>query len=205
MTFGCLVFQNVEELDFVGPWEIFGTWGRFYGGPAERLVIAENEGPVTGANGLSVNPHVTFETCPPLDYLLVPGGPGSRKEVDNPAFIEFVRRQAAGCKGVLSVCTGSFLLQRAGLLDGKKATTHWGELTKLRTLPVEVVESRFVRNGNIWTAAGVSAGIDLALAFIAAEAGEDTAGNVQFFAEYYPSGVRYGRAHRVAAAPGYLR
>jgi transcriptional regulator GlxA family with amidase domain len=176
-----------------------------------------------GANGLSVNPHVSFATCPQLDYLLVPGGQGSRTEVDNPAFIDFIRRQAAGCKAVLSVCTGSFLLQRAGLLDGKQATTHWGELPKLRKLPLQVTEERFVRNvrlraegatassaeaseeADIWTAAGVSAGIDLALAFIAAEAGEETAGNVQFFAEYYPSGVRHGKAHLHEKAPKYLR
>jgi transcriptional regulator GlxA family with amidase domain len=204
-TFGFLVFQNVEELDFVGPWEIIGTWGKFYGGPEQRLVIAEKDGPVACANGLSVNPHVTLATCPQLDYLLVPGGQGSRTEVDNPVFIDFIRRQAAGCKAVLSVCTGSFLLQRAGLLDGKKATTHWGELPKLRKLPVDVTEERFVRNGNVWCGAGVSAGIDLALAFIAAEAGEETAGKVQFFAEYYPSGERHGTAHLDSQAPKYLK
>jgi transcriptional regulator GlxA family with amidase domain len=205
MTFGFLIFPGVEELDFAGPWEIIGTWGKFYGGPDRRVVIAETNAPIECANGLSVNPHVTFATCPQLDYLLVPGGQGSRTQVDNPVFIDFIRKQAAGCKSVLSVCTGSFLLQRAGLLDNKKATTHWGELPKLRKLPVEVAEERFVRNGNIWTAAGVSAGMDLALAFIAAEAGEETAGNVQFFAEYYPDGKRYGKAHLAPEAPGYLR
>jgi transcriptional regulator GlxA family with amidase domain len=206
MSFGFLIFPNVEELDFVGPWEIIGTWGKFYGGPAERLVVAESAAPIVCANGLSVNPHVTFETCPQLDYLLVPGGQGSRTQVDNPMFIEFIRRQAVGCKAVLSVCTGSFLLQRAGLLDHKQATTHWGELAKLRQLPgLDVVEERIVRTGAVWTAAGVSAGTDLALAFIASEAGEDIAGQVQFFAEYYPSPKRYGRAHLDEKAPKYLK
>lgn len=206
MTFGFLVFPNVEELDFAGPWEIIGTWGKFYGGPEHRLIVAEHDRPIVGANGLSVNPHVTFATCPQLDYLLVPGGQGSRAQVDNPAFIEFIRRQAPGCRAVLSVCTGSFLLQRAGLLDGKQATTHWGELPKLRKLPnLDVSERRFVRTGNIWTSAGVSAGIDMALAFIAAESGEETAGNVQFFAEYYPSDRRYGRAYLDERAPKYLK
>jgi transcriptional regulator GlxA family with amidase domain len=206
MTFGFLIFQNVEELDFVGPWELVGTWGKFFGGPRERLVIAERAEPIVCANGLSINPHVDFNNCPKLDYLLVPGGQGSRREVDNPAFIDFIRRQAANCKAVLSVCTGSFLLQRAGMLDNKKATTHWGELPKLRRLPnIEVVEERIVRNGNVWIGAGVSAGTDLALAFIASEAGEEVAGNVQFFAEYYPSGQRYGRAHLSDTAPRYLK
>ncbi len=205
MKFGFLIFPDVEELDFVGPWEIVGTWGKFQGGPEERLVVAESLGPVRGANGLSVNPHTDFASCPQLDYLLVPGGQGSRTQVDNPACIDFIRRQAGGCRAVLSVCTGSFLLQRAGLLDGRMATTHWGELPKLRRLAgLTVVEDRFVRTGNIWTAAGVSAGIDLALAFIASEAGEEVAGNVQFFAEYYPSNVRYGRAHLDPRAPAYL-
>jgi transcriptional regulator GlxA family with amidase domain len=206
MTFGFVVFPDVEELDFVGPWEIVGTWGKFYGGPDRRLVVAETDRPIVCANGLSVNPHVTFESCPPLDYLLVPGGRGSRTEVDNPAFIDFIRRQAAGCRAVLSVCTGAFLLERAGLLTGKQATTHWGELAKLRTLKdLEVVEERFVRTGNVWVGAGVSAGTDLALAFIASEAGDETAGAVQLFAEYYPSPVRHGRAHLSAEAPRYVK
>ena len=206
MHFGFLIFPEVEELDFVGPWEIVGTWGKFFGGPEHRLVVAESDRPITCANGLSVNPHVTFDTCPPLDYLLVPGGQGSRAQVDHAAVIDFIRRQAAGCKAVLSVCTGSFLLQRAGLVDGRKATTHWGELPKLRKLPdLEIVEERFVRSGNVWVAAGVSAGIDATLAFIASEAGDDVAGEVQLFAEYYPSAQRYGRAHLGAEAPAYLR
>ena len=206
MSFGFLIFPNVEELDFVGPWEIIGTWSKFYGGPKPCLVVAETSAPVVCSNGLSVNPHVTFDTCPQLDYLLVPGGQGSRTQVDNQAFIDFIRRQAQGAKGVLSVCTGSFLLERAGLLANKKATTHWGELPKLRKLKdLEVVEERIVQNGRVWTGAGVSAGTDLALAFIASEAGEETAGDVQFFAEYYPSGKRYGRAHLSAEAPKYLK
>jgi transcriptional regulator GlxA family with amidase domain len=206
MNFGCVIFPNVEELDFVGPWEIIGTWSKFYQGPTCCLVVAESDRPITCANGLSVNPHTTFADCPQLDYLLVPGGQGSRVQVDNPAFIDFIRTQAAGCKAVLSVCTGAFLLERAGLLSHKKATTHWGELDKLRTLRnLDVIEERIVRNGHIWTAAGVSAGTDLALAFIAAEAGETTAGDVQFFAEYYPSAKRYGQAHLSDKAPAYLK
>ena len=206
MTFGFLIFQEVEELDFVGPWEIVGTWGKFYGGPEQRVVIAESDQPIVCANGLSVNPHVTFASCPALDYLLVPGGRGSRREVDNPAFIDFIRRQASGCRAVMSVCTGAFLLERAGLLTNKKATTHWGELPKLRKLEhLDIVEERFVRTGNVWVGAGVSAGTDLALAFIASEAGEDVASQVQFFAEYYPSLKRYGHAHRDPQAPAYVR
>jgi len=107
---------------------------------------------------------------------------------------------------MLSVCTGAFLLHRAGLLSGKRATTHWGSLDRLRTLgDVTVVEERWVRDGNVWTSAGVSAGIDMTLAFIAHVAGKEIAGKVQFGAEYYPSGVEYGNMRTHAKAPAYIR
>jgi transcriptional regulator GlxA family with amidase domain len=106
--------------------------------------------------------------------------------------IDFVSSQAKTCKAVLSVCTGAFILHGAGLLSRKKATTHWGSLKRLRALcDVEVVEDRYVQDGNVWSSAGVSAGIDLMLAFIASVAGPEAAGKVQFSAEYYPSTVLY--------------
>jgi transcriptional regulator GlxA family with amidase domain len=107
---------------------------------------------------------------------------------------------------VLSVCTGSFLLHRAGLLGGKRATTHWNSLDRMRALgDVEVVEERWVRDGRIWTSAGISAGMDLTLAFVADYAGEEIAGQVQFEAEYYPAGARYGRFEEHPKAPAYLK
>ena len=119
--------------------------------------------------------------------------------------IAFVQKQYPTCQHILSVCTGSFILQAAGLLEGKNATTYWGSLDRLRQFSdVTVVEERFVRNDNIWTAAGVSAGIDLALALIAAEEGDEMAGKVQLAAEYYPNGVMYGNAHLHPKAPAYL-
>jgi transcriptional regulator GlxA family with amidase domain len=206
MNFGILVFPNVEELDFVGPWEMLGMWSRFPGGPEQRLIVAQSLEPVTCAKGLSVNPHVSFDQCPQLDFILVPGGQGTRQEVDNPVLVRFLSEHTKRCKAVLSVCTGAFLLHRAGLLSGKKATTHWNSLDRLRALgDVMVVEERFVRDGNVWTSAGVSAGIDLMLAFIAQVAGEEAAGKVQFAAEYYPSAKRYGAAHESPMAPHYLK
>jgi transcriptional regulator GlxA family with amidase domain len=206
MTFGILIFPQVEELDFVGPWEMVTMWHQVANGP-QCLVVAENAAPVICAKGLSINPHVTFEICPPLDYLLVPGGQGTRCEVANLKLLDFVGNRATTCKAVLSVCTGSFVLHAAGLLAGRQATTHWGSLERLRALgDVTVVEERFVRDGNVWTSAGVSAGIDLTLAFIASVAGEDAAAKVQFAAEYYPSTKRYGNFHNThAAAPAYAK
>ena len=206
MNFGVLVFPDAEELDFVGPWEMVTMWKKVADGPRTCLVVAETMAPVVCAKGLSVNPHVSFERCPPLDVLLVPGGQGTRREVGNATLVDFVARQARGCSAVLSVCTGSFILHAAGLLAGHRATTHWGSLDRLRALgDVQVVEERWVRDGNVWSAAGVSAGIDLTLAFIAATAGEDVAGRVQLAAEYYPSGKLYGASTGHAQAPAYVR
>jgi transcriptional regulator GlxA family with amidase domain len=206
MNFGILIFQNVEELDFIGPWEFLGMWRKFAGGPENCLIVAQETSPITCAKGLIVNPHVSFKQCPNLDFLLIPGGEGTRHEVGNQVLIDFISKQAKSCKAVLSVCTGSFLLHRAGLLSGKRATTHWNSLDDLRAIgDVTVVEERFIHDGNIWSAAGVSAGIDAMLAFIESFAGEETAGIVQFAAEYYPSVKFYGGFHKNPKAPGYLK
>lgn len=206
MNFGILLFPKVEELDFAGPWEMLTLWSRHARGPGQCLTVAQSPGPIHCAKGLSVNPHVTFEKCPVLDYLLVPGGHGTRTEVENRTLINFVTTQARGCEAILSVCTGAFILHAAGLLSGRKATTHWNSLERLRQLgDVDVVESRFVRDGNVWTAAGISAGMDLMLAFIASIAGEDAAGRVQSMSEYYPAGTCYGDFSRNPSAPRYLR
>ncbi len=205
-TVGVLVFPGVEELDFVGPWEMLTMWSRYVAGPARCLIVAQHVAPVACAKGMTVVPHASFADCPPLDVLLVPGGEGTRREVDNPAIVDFVAQQARSASAVLSVCTGALLLHRAGLLEGRRATTHWSMLDKLRTLPgVQVVEERYVHDDRVWTAAGVSAGIDMTLAFIAHEAGAQAAGDVQLAAEYYPSGTRYGDAHRDPRAPAYVR
>lgn len=205
MNFGFLVFEDVEELDFVGPWEIIGMWSKHFGGPEEVFLINQMGGVTRCAKGLKVVADHSFESCPPLDYLLIPGGKGTRQEVNNDELMAFVQKQYSGCQHILSVCTGSFILQAAGLLEGKNATTHWGSLDELRKFSdVTVVEERFVRNDNIWTAAGVSAGIDLALALIAAEEGDEIAGTVQLAAEYYPNRVIYGNAHLNPKAPAYL-
>ncbi|MGF6347491.1 DJ-1/PfpI family protein [Variovorax sp. W2I14] len=206
MNFGIIVFPDVEELDFVGPWEMLTMWSKLAAGPENCLIVAEKTGPVVCAKGLSINPHVSFADCPPLDYLLVPGGMGTRREVDNPAMVQFLAKQAPGCKALLSVCTGAFVLHAAGLLSGKTATTHWGSLDRLRALgDVKVVEQRFVQDGNVWTSAGVSAGTDLMLAFIAHTAGEEAAARVQLQSEYYPADTVYGSTASHERAPAYVK
>lgn len=206
MNFGFLIFPGLEDLDLVGPWEMISLWSKHASGPENCIMVSESHEPVITENGLSINPHVSFSDCPSLDFLLVPGGQGTRREVDNPALIRFVAERAEHCQAVLSVCTGTFILHRAGLLSGRKATTHWASLDRLRALEdVVVVEDRIVRDGNIWTSAGISSGIDMALAFIEHMAGEKVAGRIQLGAEYYPSCRSYGMMHELPAAPMYVK
>ena len=185
-TFGMLLFPEAEELDFVGPYEVFGMFARHFDQDWQVVTVAQTPEPITCAKGLTVVPDRTFEDCPPLDVLLVPGGQGTRREVDNERLIAFVQEMAVRCQWVTSVCTGSFILQRAGLLDGRKASTYWAARDRLRSLGVEVVEERFVRDGNVITAAGVSAGIDMALYVVGLLTSPDVARNVQKAIEYYP-------------------
>ena len=206
MNAGVLIFQNVEELDFVGPWEILGMWKTHAGGPEQCFIIAQSHEPIKCAKGMTVVPNITINECPMLDILIVPGGEGTRREVENEMLISFIAEQAKNCKAVLSVCTGSFLLQRAGLLNGKNATTHWNSLDRLRALgDVNVVEQRFVNDGNIWSSAGVSAGTDMMLAFVASFAGEEAAAKTQAAAEYFPISKAYGNFSKHPKAPSYLK
>ena len=203
MRVGVLAFTAVEELDLAGPWEMLGMWSLVAAKPSPVLVAQKAE-PVRCAKGLTVLPSHGFDDCPPLDVLVVPGGQGTRREVDNPRLIEFIADRAAAAKAVLSVCTGAFLLHKAGLLAGRRATTHWASLDRLRAFgDVTVLEERYVVDGPIWTSAGVSAGLDMALAFIARTAGPAVAGKGQLFAEYSPEGQRHGGAASHAQAPDY--
>lgn len=205
ITIGILVFNGVEELDLVGPYETWAVWGSNFNGPEKVVTISQLPGVINCKNGMRIIPDYDFSNFPKLDYLLVPGGMGTRKEVDNEILIAFIQNAAKDCKAVLSVCTGAFLLQKAGLLDGKKATTHWASLNRLRVFDKTTVkEKRIVRDGNIWSSSGVSAGIDLALAFIADTAGKEVAGKVQAYMEL-DSHKRYGNFHKSKEAPQYLK
>ena len=186
-TFGILLFPDAEELDFVGPWEVFTMFGKYFDKDWQALLVAQTREPVRAAKGMLFTPDRSFDDCPPLDVLLVPGGEGTRREVDNETLVEFARRVGQGAAWVTSVCTGAFILRRAGFLAGRRATTHWSAMDMLRAEPdVTVVEQRFVHDGNVITAAGVSAGIDMALYLVGLLASPQVARNVQKFIEYYP-------------------
>jgi transcriptional regulator GlxA family with amidase domain len=206
MRIGIVVFPAVEELDFVGPWEMFGMWG-LIGASVRTVLVGQNTQPLRCAKGLTVVPDHGFDDCPPLDVLLVPGGQGTREQVGNEALLGFVKQQVEQhVQTIMSVCTGAFILHRAGLLLGRRATTHWSSLKRLRELgDVQVVEERYVVDGPVWTSAGVSAGMDMALAYIEHVSGPVTASKVQMAAEYYPKGTQHGGASAHAKAPEYAR
>lgn len=171
ITIGLLIFDDAEELDFVGPWEVFtmvnevsARFGKER--PHTMLMVAESDRPVRCAKGMRVIPDVTTDQCPKLDVLLIPGGQGTRREAKNEALLSWIAKTAAGCTWITSVCTGSLLLAAAGPAKGKRVTTHWGFVEQLRARgeAAEVLaDARYVRDGNVVTAAGVSAGIDMAL------------------------------------------
>jgi len=186
LTTGILLFPDAEELDYAGPWEVF-TMARQEG---DRVVtVAESPAPVRSAKGLRVIPDCSFDDAPPLDVLVVPGGQGTRREVHNVALLTWVREAAVAYTWVTSVCTGAFLLHAAGPARGRRVTTHWASVERLRERgAVTVLEDvRYVRDGNLVTAAGVSAGIDMSLWVVGQLYGPDHARVVQRFMEYDPA------------------
>ncbi len=193
---GIVLFDDVEVLDFCGPFEVFSATRmnedkrREESSPFEVLLVAEHPGPITTTGGMTVLPHCTFETCPRLDIIVSPGGWGTRKELKNPIMLEWLRARASEAQTVTAVCTGSMLLGFAGLLDGLHATTHWSSLNWMRdSFPSVAVEydKHFVEDGRVFTSAGISAGIDMSLRVVAHYCGEDIARVTARYMEYvYP-------------------
>lgn len=193
---GILIFPEVEVLDFCGPFEVFSVTRldearrRDTESPFEVLLVAEASQPVRTTGGMLVTPHCELENCPPLDLLLIPGGWGTRAEVSNRPLIEWIAARGAAVDTLAAVCTGSFLLAEAGLLDGRRATTHWRSLERMRdTYPqVTVLTDRhWVDDGRVVTSAGISAGIDMALRLVARFHGEAIARATARHMEYpYP-------------------
>jgi len=162
-TLGIIIFDNVEDLDFTGPLEVFGTASHVSPNSLQTFTIQRDGREVKTVNGLRVKPDYNFRECPKLDILLVPGGIGTRTEMKDPETLAFVKQNAVTCELVLSVCTGALVLAAAGVLNGKRATTHWAVLDQLKAFPqVKVERARYVRDGKVVTSAGVSAGIDMA-------------------------------------------
>ena len=178
---GILIFPDVEVLDFCGPFEVFSVTRldeearRTEPSPFEVLLIAETNETVVATGGLKVTPDVTLESCPPLDILVVPGGWGTRAEIKNQRLLDWIAQRGRAVETLTSVCTGAMLLGQAGLLDGRRATTHWRSLGWMReSFPAVTVEEKLhvVEDGNVLTSAGISAGIDMALRVVTRYFGE---------------------------------
>lgn len=178
---GLVLYPRFTALDIVGPYEVLCRV------PGARTVwIAETLEPVRADRGLTIVPDETFASAGDLDVVVVPGGPGQFDQMENAALLGFLRSAAARVEVVASVCTGSLLLAAAGLLEGKRATTHWLARDALAQLGVQVVDERVVWDGAVLTAAGVSAGIDGALSLAAHLSGDDVARTIQLGIEYDP-------------------
>lgn len=188
-TVGIVLFEDAEELDWAGPWEVF-TMAAADRDDLTVVTIAQTAEPVRCAKGLRVLPDRTFEDSPRLDLVLVPGGQGIRVQLKNEILLGWLRRVAPQCQWVTSVCTGSMLLHGAGLTAGKRITTHWRHVPTLRELAddAQVLENvRYVRDGNLVTAGGVSAGIDMSLWLVGQIWGVEHARQTQRFMEYDPA------------------
>jgi len=183
-----LIFDDVELLDFTGPFEVFYVTGRQDNSkPFNVYTVAEKSDPITTQNQLSVNPQYTIHNCPQPDILLVPGGQGTRRKMHNPVLIDWIKECSQKAELVLSVCTGALLLAKAGLLEGLTATTHHTAIELLKEITPNttiVSNKRFVDNGKIILSAGIATGIDMSLYVVAKLLGKEQALQTAQYIEY---------------------
>ena len=182
LKIGLLLFTDLTQLDLTGPYEVFRKTP-----DAETLLIAATLEPVRAETGMRILPDIAMSACPQLDVLCVPGGTGVNALMEDTETLTFVRRQAPRLRYLTSVCTGALVLGAAGLLKGKRATTHWASHDLLARFGAIPVDDRVVRDGNVLTGGGVTAGIDFALTLIAELRGADVAKAVQLQIEYAPA------------------
>src|SRR3954451_6995953 len=179
---GMLIFPRLTQLDMTGPYEVLARL------PNTKVhLVAHTMAPVKTDRGMEIVPTITLDNCPQLDLVMVPGGPGQQDLMEDQAVIEFLQQQARGAKYVTSVCTGPLVLGAAGLLKGKRATSHWAAIDHLKLLGAIPVSERVVIDGNVITGAGVASGIDFALAVAAVLEGEEVARQIQLQIEYDPA------------------
>ena len=181
LEIGILVFPGVQQLDLTGPYEVFASLPE-----AKVHLVWKDRSAITSATGLVLGPTMTFGECPALDVLCVPGGGGINALLQDAVVLDFLRAQAKRARYVTSVCTGSLVLGAAGLLKGRKATTHWFSHDFLARFGAIPVHGRVVRDGNLITAGGVTAGIDFGLAVVAELVGRAEAEAIQLGLEYAP-------------------
>jgi transcriptional regulator GlxA family with amidase domain len=188
---GIMLFEGVEELDFAGPWEVLAVWARLHPEDGVAVVtVADHVEPVRCANGLRVIAHGTWSDAGKLDVLVLPGGWGSDRQLGEPHLLERLRDLSAGGTLMTSVCSGALVFAQAGLLANRPATTHWSDLDRLRQIsPSTDVQptARFLDSGEVITASGVSAGIDMALHLVARLQSTDRAREIRRYIQYDPA------------------
>jgi len=189
-TIGILLFDDVEELDAVGPWEVLAWWCSRFPEDGWAVTTFSRDGEIVRcAKGMRIVPQHSYDTVPPLEVLLYPGGRGARARVDDEVEVAWIREQRPRVPVLASVCTGSLVFAMAGLLKGRPATTHWSSLDRLASLDPTIDvrrDDRFVDDGDVVTSAGISAGIDMALHLVARFAGVERARAVRRGIQYDP-------------------
>lgn len=181
IRFGLLCFPGVQQLDLTAPYEVFASMQN-----SEVHLVWKDTSPVVSATGLVLQPTTSFDACPPLDVICIPGGAGINALLEDEIALSFICMQAAQARFVTSVCTGSLVLGAAGLLKGKKATSHWNAVDFLAGFGAVATQGRVVRDGNLFTAGGVTAGIDFGLTIVAALRNREEAESIQLALEYAP-------------------
>ena len=182
LQIGFLLFPQVQQLDLTGPYDVLASL------PDVKVhLIWKDLIPVTASTGLVLKPTTTFDDCPDLDVICIPGGSGVGPLMEDPQTLAFIQAKAAKARYVTSVCTGALVLGAAGLLKGKRATTHWAYHDLLSPLGAIAVKDRVVRDGNLLTGGGITAGIDFALTLAAELYGDDVAQLLQLQLEYAPA------------------
>jgi cyclohexyl-isocyanide hydratase len=182
LQIGFLLFPQVQQLDLTGPYDVLASL------PDVKVhLIWKDLMPITASTGLMLKPTVTFDDCPALDVICIPGGSGVGPLMEDEQTLDFIKAQAINARYVTSVCTGALVLGAAGLLKGKRATTHWAYHELLAPLGAIAVKDRVVRDGNLLTGGGITAGIDFALTLAAELFDQDTAELVQLQLEYAPA------------------
>ncbi len=178
---GFVIFPDLTQLDFTGPLQVLSRLP-----DSKTHIVAKTSDPVPSDCGLSLVPTTTFQDCPPLDLICVPGGFGVVKAMGDAETVAFVRQRGESARYLTSVCTGAFILGAAGLLKGRRATTHWAYTDMLPLLGATHERGRVVWDGNLITAGGVTSGIDFALRIVALLAGDEVAQSIQLGIEYDP-------------------
>lgn len=206
VTVGFFLFPGIQPLDFVGPWDVFDSWSQFSTTRVHLITFAGTKEPVTSGSGLSFTPSHTVEEVERLSglsCLVVPGGKGTTAVCRDPKLLGKLAGIMARAESVVTVCTGSFILQAAGELGSSTVATYWRAAQALRELGARVVGRRVVQDGKVWSGGGVTSGLDVSLAYLAATQGRGVAGQIQLRLEYFPDCVLYAEADQVASLPPY--